>query len=368
MKTRTAVLYTPGEPILVEEIELDPPKEHEVQVRMVAAGICHSDHHVATGEMPAYLPMALGHEGAGIIETVGPEVTNCKPGDHVVLSFIPGCGKCRYCLSGHFNLCNKGSATTLGPQLDGTFRMHSGTADIGQFCLLSTFSERTVVPDISIVVIDKEFALNRAVLASCSVPTGVGAVIHRAKVAPGSTVMVIGCGGVGVNIIQGAKLAGASMIIAVDIHDFKLNMARELGATHVVNGKQQNPVKVARELTGGIGVDYAFEAISTPETIGQAAAATGKNGTIVIVGLTDAKVTSMPIPPMLFVLLQKTVMGTIYGDSQPQKDIPYLLNMYKEGKLKLDELVTRTYTLDQVNEAYADTLEGRVLRGVIEFA
>jgi len=367
MKTRTAVLYAAGEAIRVEEIELDAPEEHEVLVRMVAAGICHSDHHVVTGEMPTYLPMALGHEGAGIIEAVGPNVTNCKAGDHVVLSFVPGCGKCRYCLAGHPNLCDKGRGTTLGPQLDGTFRMHSGTANIGQFCLLSTFSQYTVVPDISLVVVDKQYPLNRAVLASCAVPTGVGAVLHRAKVTPGSTVMVIGCGGVGVNIIQGAKLAGAQMIIAVDIHDFKLEMAKTLGATHVINAKQQNPVKAARELTGGIGVDYAFEAISTPETIGQAAAATGKNGTIVIVGLTDAKVTSMPIPPMLFVLQQKTVIGTIYGDSQPQKDIPELLAMYRDGKLKLDELVTRTYTLDQVNEAYTDTLEGRTIRGVIEF-
>ncbi|TMD62800.1 MAG: alcohol dehydrogenase, partial [Chloroflexi bacterium] len=188
MKTQTAVLYAAGEPIRVEEIELDPPEEHEVLVRMVAAGICHSDHHVVTGEMPAYLPMALGHEGAGIIEAVGPHVTNCKAGDHVVLSFVPGCGKCRYCLSGHSNLCNKGSATTLGPQLDGTFRMHSEATNIGQFCLLSSFSEFTVIPDMSVVVVGKEYPLNRAVLASCAVPTGVGAVIHRAKVTPGSTV------------------------------------------------------------------------------------------------------------------------------------------------------------------------------------
>ncbi|GAC1348603.1 MAG: Zn-dependent alcohol dehydrogenase [Ktedonobacteraceae bacterium] len=368
MKTRTAVLYAPGEPIRVEEIELDPPKEHEVQVRMVAAGICHSDHHVVTGEMPTYLPMALGHEGAGIIEAVGPQVTNCTVGDHVVLSFVPGCGTCRYCLAGHPNLCSKGAVTARGPLLDGTFRMHNGEINIGQFCLLSTFSERTVVPDISLVVVDKQYPLNRAVLASCAVPTGVGAVLNRAKVTPGSAVMVIGCGGVGVNIIQGAVLAGARMIIAVDIHDFKLEMARQLGATHVINARQEDPVRAAKKLTDGEGVDYAFEAISTPTTIGQAAAAVCKNGTVVIVGLTDAKVTSMPIPPMLFVLQQKTVMGTIYGDVQPQKDIPHLLAMYKEGKIKLDELVTRTYTLDQVNEAYADTLGGRIIRGVIEFA
>ena len=367
MKTRTAVLYTPGEPIRVEEVELDPPKEHEVQVRMVAAGICHSDYHIVTGELPGYLPMALGHEGAGVIEAVGPNVTICKPGDHVILSWIPSCGTCRYCISGHSNLCDKGAGTLAGPQLDGTFRMHREGMDIGQFCLVSTFSERTIVSDMSVVPIADYYPLNRAVLVGCGVPTGVGAVIHRAKVVPGSTVMVIGCGGIGSNIVQGAALAGARMIIAVDINDFKLEKAKELGATHTVSAQREDPVQVAMELTWGQGVDYAFEAIATPETIGQAAAATGKNGTIVIVGLTAATAGSMPIPPLLFVLFQKTLMGTIYGDSQPRVDIPNLLKMYEVGKIKLDELVTRTYTLDQINEAYADLVEGRIIRGVIEF-
>ncbi len=367
MKTRTAVLYAPGEPMRVEEIELDPPKEHEVQVRIVAAGICRSDYHIVKGELPGYLPMALGHEGAGVVEEVGPQVTNCKPGDHVVLSWIPACGKCRYCISGHSNLCDMSAKTLQGPQIDGTFRMHNGGAEIGQFCLVGSFSERTIVSDISLVVIDKWYPLNRAVLVSCGVPTGVGAVIHRAKVIPGSTVMVIGCGGIGSNIVQGAALAGARMIIAVDIHDFKLEKAREFGATHTVNATKQDPVNVARELTWGLGVDYAFEAIATPETIGQAVDATGKNGTTVVVGLAPAQVNAIPISPLMLVLFQKTLMGTLYGDSQPGNDIPNLLKMYTAGKIKLDELVTRTYTLDQVNEAYADLDAGRLIRGVIEF-
>src|SRR5216684_2638309 len=271
MKTRTAVLYAPGEAIRVEEIELDPPKEREVQVRMVAAGVCHSDYHLVTGELPGYLPMARGHEGAGIVEEVGSAVTNCKPGDHVVLSFIPSCGQCFYCTRGHTNLCNMGASILMGPQLDGSFRMHNAQGhDIGQLCVISTFSERTVVPDISVVPIADYYPLNRAVLVSCGVPTGVGAVIHRAKVVPGSTVMIVGCGGIGSNIVQGAALAGARMIIAVDIHDFKLEKAKELGATHTINSTKQDPVEVARELTWGLGVDYAFEAISTTETIGQA--------------------------------------------------------------------------------------------------
>ncbi len=367
MKTRTAVLYAPGEPVRIEEIELDPPKEHEVQVRMVAAGICHSDYHVMSGELPTYLPMALGHEAAGIVEEVGPNVTNCKVGEHVVLSFIPSCGVCSFCVAGHPNLCEKGATTVSGPLLDGTFRMHNGDVNIGQFCLVGSFSDRIVVSDMSVVPIPDYYPLNRAVLVGCGVPTGIGAVIHRARVTPGSTVMVVGCGGIGSNIIQGAALAGARMIIAVDIQDFKLESAKGLGATHTINSTREDPVAVSRDLTWGLGVDYVFEAISSAETIGQAYQAVGKNGTLVVVGLSPYTEMSIPIPPLDLVLYQKAILGTLYGDSKPRNDIPNLLKMYSAGKVKLDELVTRTYTLDQVNEAYADLLAGRLIRGVIEF-
>jgi len=367
MKTRTAVIHAPGEPIRVEEIELDPPKDHEVLVRMVAAGICHSDYHIITGELPSYLPLALGHEGAGIVESVGPNVTNCKPGDHVVLTFIPSCGHCRYCTEGHSNLCNMGAAILMGPQLDGTFRMHGESGDVGQMCVISTFSEYTVVSDMSVVTIPDYYPLNRAVLVGCGVPTGVGAVIHRAKVQAGSTVMVIGCGGIGMNAVQAAAFAGARMVIAVDINDFKLEKAREFGATHTINSTREDPIAISRDLTWGEGVDYAFEAIATPATIGQAYYCLGKNGTLCVIGLTPATAESIPISPLDLVLFQKTVMGTLYGDSQPRYDILNLLKMYGAGKLKLDELVTRTYTLDQVNEAYADMVGGKNIRGVIEF-
>lgn len=367
VKTRTAVLYAPGEPVRIEEIELDPPKEHEVQVRMVAAGICHSDYHVMSGELPTYLPMALGHEAAGIVEEVGPNVTSCKVGDHVVLSFIPSCGVCSFCVAGHPNLCEKGAATVSGPMLDGTFRMHNGDVNIGQFCLVGSFSERIVVSDMSVVPIPDYYPMNRAVLVGCGVPTGIGAVIHRAKVTPGSTVMVVGCGGIGSNIIQGAALAGARMVIAVDIHDFKLESAKALGATHTINATREDPVAISKDLTWGLGVDYVFEAISSAETIGQAYQAVGKNGTLVVVGLSPFTEMSIPIPPLDLVLFQKAILGTLYGDSKPRNDIPNLLKMYGSGKVKLDELVTRTYTLDQVNEAYADLLAGRLIRGVIEF-
>lgn len=369
MKTRAAVQYAPGEPIRIEEIELDAPKEHEVQVRMVAAGVCHSDYHVVTGELPSYLPITLGHEGAGIIEAVGPGVTNYKVGDHVVLSFMPSCGVCPACTSGHSNLCDKGTATVPGALLDGTYRMHNQDGkNVGQFCFVSTFSERTVVPDISLVPIPEHYPLNRAVLVGCGVLTGVGSAIHRARVTPGSTVLVVGCGGVGSNIVQGAALAGARMIIAVDIHNLKLEMARELGATHTINSREGDAVQQIRQLTDGAGVEYAFDAIALSETTSQAYKALAKNGTLVIVGLAPATQLSLPIAPLNLVLTQKAVMGVLYGDARPRNDIPTMLKLYDTGKLKLDELVTRTYTLDQINEAYADLVAGKIIRGVIEFA
>jgi len=367
MRTHTAILYAPHQPFHVQEVELDEPHEHEVLVRMVAAGICHSDYHMVTGDLPGYLPMACGHEGAGIVERVGSLVTNCKPGDHAVLSFIPACGHCRFCTMGLSNLCDHGANILAGPQLDGTFRIHADGTDVGQFCLISTFSEYTVVPDESIVVVDAQYPLDKAVLVGCGVPTGVGAVIHRAKVEPGSTVMVIGVGGIGMNVVQGAAIAGAKHIIAVDKVDFKLEKAREFGATHTVNSTREDPVAFAQQLTNGVGVDYAFEAIATPATIGQAYAATRKAGTTVVIGLTPATTESVPIPPLDLVLMQKTLMGTLYGSSQPRNDIPQLLAMYGAGKLKLDELITRTYRLDQINEAYDDMINGRNIRGVIRF-
>ncbi|HEX4205904.1 MAG TPA: Zn-dependent alcohol dehydrogenase [Ktedonobacteraceae bacterium] len=368
MKTRAAVQYAPGEPIRVEEIELDPPGVHEVQVRMVAAGVCHSDYHVVTGELPSYLPMALGHEGAGIIEALGPGVTNYHVGDHVVLSFMPSCGICPACTSGHANLCDRGTARVPGALLEGTYRMHNqaGT-NVGQFCFVSTFSEHTVVPDISLVPIHEHYALNRAVLVGCGVLTGVGAAIHRARVQPGSTVAIVGVGGVGTNIVQGAALAGARTIIAVDIHDFKLQKALELGATHTVNSRTTDPVREIRTMTDGLGVDYAFDAIALSETTSQAYKALAKNGVLVIVGLAPATQLALPIAPLNLVLTQKTIMGVLYGDARPRNDIPTMLKMYESGKLKLDELVTRTYTLDQINEAYADMVAGKIIRGVIEF-
>jgi S-(hydroxymethyl)glutathione dehydrogenase/alcohol dehydrogenase len=367
MKTRSAVLYAVGQPLKIEELELDEPKEREALVRMVATGFCHSDYHFMAGDAPIPFPMALGHEGAGIVEKVGPGVTRVKPGDHVVFTFIPNCGRCYFCISGMSQLCDLGALILQGPQLDGTYRLRKGNQNIGQIFMTSPFSEWTVAPEASLVRIDAEYPLERACLVSCGVATGVGAAVNRAKVAPGSSVLVIGCGGVGSNVVQGARAAGAGMIIAADLVDFKLEMARKFGATHTINNGRESLIEKVMGLTNGRGVDYAFEVIATPVTIGQAFDATRKGGTTVVVGMTSAKQETIPVNPFVLVLWQKSLLGTLYGASNPGTDIPRYLQMYRQGLLKLDELVTREYKLDQINQACKDMLDGKNIRGVIRF-
>jgi len=367
MKTRAAVLYGVGQPFVVEELDLDPPKEHEVLVHLAASGVCHSDYHVVTGDMQVPLPQVMGHEGAGIVEKVGPGVTRVKPGDHVVMSFIPSCGFCYFCVNGMTQLCDLGAGILQGPQLDGTYRLHKDGQDIGQTAMISTLSEWTVVPENSAVKIDDDYPLERACLVACGVTTGVGAAINRAKVAPGSSVLVLGCGGVGTNVIQGARIAGAGMIIAADLLDFKLEMAMKFGATHTINNGRGNLIEKVMELTNGRGVDYAFEAIGTPVTVGLVVDAIRKGGTAVAIGVNSMATETIPVNPFVLVLWQKSLLGTLYGGSNPRTDIPRMLQLFRSGQLKLNELVTREYKLDQVNEAYGDMIAGKIIRGVIRY-
>lgn len=369
MKTKAAVTYEPGKPLVIEDLELDEPNTGEVLVKMAAVGLCHSDYHVLAGDRPVGMrPMVLGHEGAGIVQAVGAGVTHIQPGDHVVLMFIPSCGKCRYCTSGMTHSCVLSKHIAQGPQLDGTYRMHTKDGqDIGQFCLLGAFSEYTVVNQHSVCVIDDRYPLETACLVGCGVVGGFGAVVNRARVTPGSSVLVIGVGGVGMNVIQGAVASSATTIIAADVVDRKLGWAAEFGATHTINANQTDVVARVMDITDGAGVDYAFEAISTPETIAQAYAATAKLGTTVVIGLTPSQFDELPISPLNLVLSQKTLMGTIYGTSNAPVEIPKLLNMYGHGQLMLDELVTRTYTLDEINQGYDDMLAGNNIRGVVVF-
>jgi len=369
MKTQAAVLFSQPGKWEITELDLDEPKANEVLVKMVAAGLCHSDDHLATGDMPAMrMPLCGGHEGAGVVEAVGPNVANVAPGDHVVLQFIPGCGRCRWCASGQQNLCDLGAMLLAGTQIDGTFRMHKDGTDIAQMCFVSTFSQYSVVPSVACVKIPDDIPLTEACLVGCGVPTGWGSAVKGAEVQPGDVTIVMGIGGIGINSVQGAKHAGATRIIAVDPVPFKREMALQLGATDAVDHIDQ-AAQLAQELTNGQGADNVIVTIGVTrsEHIGQAFNAVRKGGTVAVVGLGPLSDDSIPVSPFILTLFQKRIQGVLYGALSPSKDMLRLLSMYQAGQLKLKELVTRTYTLDQINEGYADMHAGRNIRGVITF-
>lgn len=366
MRTKAAVVYEHNKPVVVEELTLDDPKPHEVIVRMGATGVCHSDYSVINGTIYYDPPVVLGHEGAGVIERVGADVTYARPGDHVVLSFVSYCGQCRFCQANHPILC-EGFTLKPGRLLDDTCRLHNGSGqEIPQMARIGTMAEYIVAPEINLVKIDPHYSMGQAALVGCGVATGVGAVINTAKVEPGSSVVVIGAGGVGLNAVQGAVLAGAERIIAVDRVAKKLDFARRFGATDVVDASAVDPVEAVRELTKGKLVDYSFEVIGNPATIALAYALVRKAGTVVVVGLTraDAK---LEISPQNLAFSEKRILGSFYGSIVPRVDMPRFLQWYDEGKLKLDELITQTYRLDQINEAFADMEAGKNARGVIVF-
>jgi len=369
MDTLAAVFRAVGAPLSIERIALDPPGPTEVLVRVGAVGLCRTDYHVMRGERRvAMAPMVLGHEAAGVVEEVGSAVAGIKRGDHVVLTFIPGCGKCRWCLKGLHHLCAEGPRITQGPQLDGSYRRRDADgAAVGAFCMIGAFAERTVVDQASVVVVDGDIPLTHASLIACGVPAGVGAARNRAKVKRGDSVLVVGCGGDGINVVQGARLCGAGKIIAADIVDRKLAWAREFGATHGVNASGEDLTRAVLALTDGVGVDHAFVCIDPPQTLLPAFRATTKAGNVVVTALTPDTVTAMAIPPLELFVTQKAVMGAVYGFASPRLQIPELIALYRKGELKLRELVTTTYRLDDINQGYADLEAGKNLRGVVVF-
>ncbi len=362
---KAAVYYRPHEPLSLEELELLEPQQNEVTVRMAATGVCHSDLHFIDGLLPHPAPAVLGHEGAGVVEEVGEGVTYVQPGDHVILSFIPSCGQCPYCIAGRPNLCTAGGrAAARGTLLDGSTRLRKGEQELYQMTCTACFAERSVVPESSLVKIRDDMPLDRAALIGCGVMTGVGAVINTAKVQAGSVVAVIGCGGVGLNVVQGASLSGAAKIIAVDVSDFKLELAQRFGATHTVNATKDEPVGAIRQLSPG-GADYAFEVIGRPETMRQAYDATRRGGMTVVVGLAPAGAeVSIPAGSLL---QEKVLTGSSYGGARPRIDMPKLVDLYLTGKLMLDELISRRYPLDGINDAFQALREGEVARSVIHF-
>ncbi len=367
MKARAAVLFEVGKRLEIHEVEVERPRAGEVLIKMAAGGVCHSDLHVMTGHLTATLPAILGHEGAGVVAEVGSGVTSVKAGDHVIPLWRLSCGQCEYCSDGRPALCNAGmQIRSTGRLLDGTSRFRLGGQELRHFAGASTFSEYTVVPEGSVLKIPDDLPLDRAALLGCAVITGVGAVINCAKVRPGSSVVVFGAGGVGLNAVQGAQLAGAAQIIAVDLVDRKLEFARQFGATHTVNAGKGDAVAQVRALTGGRGVDYAFEVIGMPSTMRQAWDCLAKRGMAVVVGVTPMA-TEVAVPVMSLVFEERVLTGSVYGSSRPRLDIPKLIDLYRAGKLKVDELLTRTYPFAEINDAYAALERGEVARSVVTF-
>lgn len=361
---KAAVLYELNTPLKVEDVDLANPKRGEVRVKIAANGVCHSDYSVIHGVLRSPLPVIPGHEGAGIVEEVGPDVTLVKPGDHVVLSFAPYCGHCYYCSIGRPVLCDNMRLTMgKGTLLDGTCRLSKGGKPVYHMAGLSSFAQYAVVAEISCIKIPDDVPLDKACLVGCGVMTGVGAAINTAKVAPGTSAVVIGCGGVGLNTIQGCALAGAATIIAVDLMDNKLEYAKQFGATHTINPSKQDLVKTVRSLTEGRGADYSFEVIGLGKTIEQAYACARQGGMTIVVGAPSREDT-VTIPASSL-LVEKEIKGSLYGSARPRVDMPQLIDLYMKKKLKIDELVSRTYSLDEVNVAMEALERGEVARSVV---
>jgi len=369
MKTKAAVLWEQKAPWNVEEIELDPPGPSEVRVKLVASGMCHSDEHVVTGDLPFGLPIVGGHEGAGIVEEVGETVTWLTQGDHVVFGFIPSCGRCPSCSTGHQSLCDLGAWVGGGLQIaDHTSRHHARGHDLHLMCLLGTFAEHTVVNEASCIKIDPDLPLDRACLLGCGVVTGWGSAVYAAGVQPGHTVAVIGAGGIGANAIQGARLAGAARIIAIDPVDFKREKAKTFGATHSAASLAE-ALPMIQEITWGRMADRVIMTmgVGNGELLSQALAITSKLGRVVVTNLHPALEMSASISLLDLTLWEKQVVGSLFGSGNARADIPKLLGLYRDGQLDLDGLVTKTYSLEQVNDGYDDMRAGRNIRGVILF-
>lgn len=378
MKTRAAVLYGVQQPWQIVEVELNGPKRGEVIVKTHAAGLCHSDEHLVTGDLgsanasggSSILPVIGGHEGAGIVIETGPEVTTVEVGDHVAVSFVPACGKCRWCTSGQQNLCDLG-AGTLGPGMvtDGR-NAHKGPSGepINAMAKLGTFAEHMLVSEDSIVKVDKDVSLVAAALVSCGVATGYGSAVNRAEVSAGDTVVVVGCGGVGSNALQGAKVAGAKTIVAVDPAEFKREKASEFGATHTA-ASMAEAMALVSTLTNGVMADSVIlsPGVLSGDLVAPAQFLIRKGGTIVVTGL--APMSQMDVQLNLFELamMNKQVRGTVFGSDSPRRAIGHLLALYQAGQLKINELVTNTYSLDEINDGYQDMRDNKNIRGVILF-
>jgi NDMA-dependent alcohol dehydrogenase len=376
MRSRAAIVREVGGTWAVEDFELDPPRAGEVLVQMAAAGLCHSDDHIRNGFMsppgaPRTRPPTIGgHEGSGVVVEVGPGVTGLSAGDHVVTSFVAVCGHCRWCASGMEYLCDKGAGVLIpGMPTDGTFRHHTlAGEDLGHTSKIGAFAEHTVVAADSLVKIDPDLPLVPAALLACAIPTGYGSSVHRGNVRGGDTVVVIGAGGIGTAAIQGARINGATTIVAVDPLENKRKSATDFGATHTAVWAC-DAVELIRELTRGVMADCVVVAPSdiTGDDVRDALALTRKGGTCVLTGMAPAGRLPIQLDIQDLVLMNKTLCGTVFGSCNPRSEIPLLASMYTAGQLRLDEMITRRYRLDDINTAFDDLLRGELVRGVIDF-
>lgn len=366
---RAAVLPAVGSALEIRsDVEIEAPHAGEVKIKVAASGVCHSDLSMQNGTLMTPTPVVLGHEGAGEVVEVGEGVTGFEPGDHVVVSWVPQCGQCFFCRRGQPQLCEQAMrAAVTGGLLDGTPRLSSGGAPLFQMAAAGTFSEYAVIPAIGAVKIPRDVDLRVAALIGCGVLTGVGAALNTARIHEGDTVAVVGCGGVGLNVIQGAVIAGAAEVIAVDTAPAKLEMAKAFGATGTVDASSVNPVSGVMERTGQRGADVAFEVVGLGPTIEQTISMVRRGGQAVLVGVPRMDVT-VTLPAFVgIVLAEKSIQGCWYGSSDVQRDVPRILDLWREGRLRLEELISQEITLDGVNDAFEAMGSGEIARSVIVY-
>jgi NDMA-dependent alcohol dehydrogenase len=380
LKINAAILWEPKTDWSVEEVELDPPKAGEVLLKLVGSGLCHSDEHLVTGDMsldPAVaqelgvqqFPIVGGHEGAGEVLEVGEGVTTVAPGDHVVLGFIPSCGRCAFCARGKQNLCDLGAYLLAGRQItDFTARHHARGQDLGIMCCIGTFGEYTVCSEASCIKIDQDIPLDKAALVGCGVTTGWGSVVYAAGVMQGETVVVVGCGGVGMNAVQSAALSGAAHVVAVDPVEYKREQAQTFGATHTAPSIT-DAVPLLTELTRGVMADKVVVTMGVGDGhfVEPIMGLCAKGGRVVWTNVAPINATDVSLNLFNLTLQEKQLVGSIFGSANPRRDVPRLLGLYQEGKLKLDELITNTYKLNDINQGYQDMRDGKNIRGMVMY-
>lgn len=369
MQTDAAVLWETGTEWKIERIDLDGPKQDEVLVKLAASGMCHSDEHVVTGDSPMPLPMVGGHEGAGVVEAVGPGVTSLSPGDHVVTSFLPACGRCPLCSTGHQNLCDLGAHLPDGLQItDGTSRHHAGDQDLRIMCMVGTFAHRTVGHEASFIKVEPDIPLELACLLGCGFTTGWGSAVYRADVKPGEDVAVIGVGGLGSAAVQGASLAGAKRIFAIDPEPLKRESAMRFGATHAAASIAEAFPLIQEETWGRMCHKViATMGVGKGDLIAAIMGLVAKRGRAVMTNVHNAFETDVKLSMVDLMFMEKEIVGCLYGSANPRADIPRLVDLYRQGQIDLAGMVTRTYPLDGINEGYADMRAGRNVRGVLVY-